>query len=115
MKNDNKIMEKYFPELDGRDAHEFPTMEQILNAFKEVRQDEREKIIKILKDKENKRISCDCGWKGREHDLNMSEDDYEFSCPKCNLEIEIEGCNPEVVLFIYRLLEYLEIRQKEMK
>ena len=107
MKNDNKIMEKYFPELDGRDAHEFPTMEQILNAFKEVRQDEREKIIKILKDEENKRISCDCGWKGREHDLNMSEDDYEYSCPKCHSGIETKGCNPEIVLFIYRLREYL--------
>jgi len=51
--NNDEIIEKYFPELDGRDAYEFPTTDQIENALKEARRDEGKKLKEEYMSKED--------------------------------------------------------------
>jgi hypothetical protein len=68
------------------------------------------KLEKILNDEYNKKTHCKCGWKGREDNLRMDDESFEFYCPKCDSEIEHKGIEPEVALFILRLYRELGIK-----
>jgi Zn finger protein HypA/HybF involved in hydrogenase expression len=70
------------------------------------------KLENILNDEYNKKTQCKCGWKGREEDLDMDDESFEFYCPKCHSEIEHKGICPDVALFILKLYRELGIERK---